>query len=571
MKKNLLIFVLFCLITFFLMLNANAQTVGQKTEVKGDTRSPLDPLRDDILSFFLPVRGKVIAIDGLFVKMSFGPKELIRKGMRLQAFKEGADFIHPVTKEPLGKIEIPIGYLEIESLQQDYARGRIIKGKPEDFKDAMVKIPAIKTRTLFYQGNLDWFGGETYYQMLKDSGRFELIDTGIKTDDIAKIISEAKSKNAALAVVMSSEKKGKMLFITHRLYWIDDASLFSEKKVAVDTAYLKELRAKSGLPGMKAVELLFSYDLPFSADRIIAGDFGGDGGMNIALISGGIIRFYTSQVDLNLRWQLVLPVKGDIIWIDKSDINRNGKEEILLTAWQDDDIVSYIYELQDNEFISLWSAKSTFIRGYGDKILGQKFSSTEGFEGNVFQIVYSGNTFKTGEKLKLPVNLNIYDFQHLYSPDGRQAVISWNEDGYLMLFDENGSQIWISKEDYGGFSTSFRKVSLSGLFEKGRWSIKDRLIFKDGEVYAPKRNPLLGVAKGLGYKDSTLKAFWWNGLSMEERNLIDDIGGELIDYSLTEDRILILSKPLLGVKAKNILKGESPLGVMLYIFTVRGW
>ncbi len=573
MKKNILIFILFCLITLFLMLNANAQTVEQRTPIKTTSSqiTPLAPLKEDILSFFLPVRGRIIQIEGTSVKMSFDSKDILRKGMRLQAFKEGTDFIHPVTREPLGKIEIPMGNIEIEALHKDYIIGKIIKGKPEDFRDAMVKIPSIKTRTLFYQGNLDWFAGDLYYQMLKDSGRFELIDTAIQTDDISKIISEAKAKNASVVVVMSSAKQDKSLHITHKLYWTDDATMFSEKKITVDIAYIKELRAKSGLPGMKAVEMLFSYDLPFTADRIIAGDFAGDGNVNIALISGAVIRFYTSQVDLNLLWQLKLPSRGDIIWIDKADINSNGKEEILITSWHDNDIISYIYELQGSQFIQLWSSENLFIRGYGGKILGQKFSSSSGFEGSVFQILYTGNTFKTGEKLSLPQNLNIYDFQHLYSPDGRQAILSWNEEGYLILSDEKGSLLWISKEDYGGFATSFKKMSLSGIFEKGSWSIKDRLILKDGEVYAPKRNPLLGVAKGLGYKDSALKSFWWNGFSLEESVVIDDVGGEIIDYSITEDKFFILTKPILGIKAKNILKGESPLGVMLYVFIARGW
>lgn len=573
MKKNILIFVLSCVLTLFLIFNANAQTSGQKTASKSDAAqvvTPFDPLSNNILSFFQPIRGKITDVESGAVKMLFGTNDAVKKGMRFQVFKEGTDFIHPVTKERLGKIEVPVGYVEIESLHNDYVKGKVIKGKTEDFKDALVKIPAIKTRAMFYQGNIDWFAGDAYYQILKDSGKFELIDTGLITDDISKIITEARTKNAAIAIVISSSMQDKKIVITQKLYWTDDASLFSEKTATIDDAYIKELRAKSGLPGMKAVELLFSYDLPFAADRIIAGNFAGDGSLNIALISSSMIRFYTSQVDLNLLWQLNLPSKGDIVWVDKADINGNGKEEILITSWDGDDIISYIYELKGAEFVRLWTAENLFLRGYSDKILGQRYSSSTGFEGGVYHVVYADNTFKIGGKLNLPPNLNIYDFQHVYSPDGRQAIVSWNEDGYLMLSDENGSSIWISKEDFGGFSRSFKKMSLSGLFEKGSWSIKDRLILKDGEVYAPKRNPLLGLAKGLGYKDSSLKAFWWNGLSVEERSLIDDIGGEIADYFLSEDRILILSKPLLGIKAKNILKGESPLGVMLYIFVVRG-
>ena len=573
MKKNILIFLLFCLITLFLILNANAQTAGLKTDIKtnlAEMKHPLSPLKEDLLSFFMPVRGKITHIDGANVKMSFDLKEPLRKGMRLQAFKEGSDFIHPITKERLGKLEMPIGHIEIESITNGQASGRIIKGKAEDFENANVKIPATKIRTLFFQGGVDWFIGDSYYQSLKESGRIELIDTGIQTDDVTKIISEAKGKNTYITIIMSSERQDKNIVITQKLFWTDDSKKFSEKKASVSLDYVNELRLRSGLPGMKAVEMLFSYDLPFSASRLTAGDFDGDRSIDIALVSGDIVRFYTSRVDLSLLWQLNLPSKGEIVWIDTADVRGSGKESILITSKQDNDFTSYIYELRGSEFVQLWRANSTFIRGYGNKILGQMYSPSQGYEGNVFYITYSDNTFKKGEDLKLPPALNIYDFQQLYSPDGSRVVFSWDENGYLRLSDEAGSIKWMSKEDYGGFSISFKKESLSGMFERGTWSIKDRLILKDGEVYIPKRKPILGTAKGLGYKESALKALWWNGITVEERDFIDDIGGEIIDYAVTEDRVVVLSKPLFGIKAKNILKGESPLGIMLYIFSTKG-
>ncbi len=564
MKKNILLFLIFCLLTFFLLMNANAQPVMLQKS------NPLEPLKEEALSFFQPVKGKIIQVDGASVKISFDSKEPITRGMRLQAFKEGADFIHPITKEHLGKIETLIGNIEIDSFEQVHALGRIIKGKPEDFKDAKVKVPAFKITTLFYQSSIDWFLGDAHYQALKESGRFELIDTGIETNDITKILAEAKAKNTQIALVMTSERQDKGLIVTQKLFWVEDSKQFSEKKASVSIDYVNELRLKSGLPGMRATELLFSYDLPFSANRITAGDFDGDRSADIALVSGDIVRFYTSRVDLSLLWQLRLPARGEVVWIDKAAIKDNGKDVILITARQDNDYISYIYELQGGEFVLLWSSDGIFIKSYGDKILGQNYSPSEGYEGNIFFITYSDKSFKKGDNFKLPLNLNIYDFQHIYSPDGKQAILAWDEKGYLRLLDLNGAILWTSKEDLGGFSSSFAKESLSGLFEKGKWSIKDRLMFKDGEVYAPKRKPILGKAKGLGFKESTIKAFWWNGFTVEERDLIEDIGGEIIDYAITEDRIMILSKPLLGIKAKNILKGESPLGVMLYIFSSKG-
>lgn len=572
MKKNLFIFLLFCIIALFLLLNANAQTLDHKNQIKINyKKDPIEQLKEETLSFFQPIQGRVTAIDGSSIKISFDRKESVIKGMRLQVFKEGADFIHPVTKERIGKMEIPVGIVEIESFSDGQVIARTIKGKAEDFGQAKVKIPALKPRILFYQGSIDWFLGDSYYQALKGSGRFELVDAVEETGDIKKLISEAKAKNAIAILILSSKKQDKNMAVTQSLFWVEEPKEFSLKEVLISADYVNELRLKSGFPGMKATEMLFSYDLPFYASKIIAGDFDGNRSTDIALVSGDVVRFYTSLVDLDLLFELRLPSKGDIVWIDKVYIEELGsKDIILITAKQDNDLVSYIFELKGNKFIQLWRSEGMFIRGYNNKIIGQSYSPAEGYEGNIFTIAYAEKIFKKDVKIKLPPGINLYDFHEVYSPEGKKAIVSWDDNGYLRLLDETGSIQWASKEDFGGFSLSFPKESLSGLFDKGRWSIKDRLIFKDGEVYIPKRKPIFGQAKGLGFKESAIKAVWWNGFTVEERDLISGIGGEILDYAVTEDRIMLLTKPLLGIKPKNILKGESPLGVMLYIYSTRG-
>jgi len=57
---------------------------------------------------------------------------------------------------------------------------------------------------------------------------------------------------------------------------------------------------------------------------------------------------------------------------------------------------------------------------------------------------------------------------------------------------------------------------------------------------------------------------------MEESVLIDNVPGTLFDYALTGDKIVVLSSPFLGVKFENVLKGENPLGTLMYIYSARG-
>jgi hypothetical protein len=57
---------------------------------------------------------------------------------------------------------------------------------------------------------------------------------------------------------------------------------------------------------------------------------------------------------------------------------------------------------------------------------------------------------------------------------------------------------------------------------------------------------------------------------MEESALVEGIPGAVQDYALAGDKLIVLSKPLFGIKFRNIMKGESPLGTMLYIYSLKG-
>lgn len=553
-------FIFFCFIVF----PANAQKSGD------DIEASLNSLKNETLSYFTDVKGEIISVEGNAVKINAGSGKSVKAGMRLSAFKEGMNFVHPVTKEPLGRIEMPVGAVEVTSTSPDDSAGIIISGKNEDFPGAKVKIAGTKVKVLFFQGNVDWFLGDAYYQLLKESGRFELIDTGIEEADIKKVISEAKTKGAEAVLALSAEEAGEFLSLSQRLYWVSDSKRFSEKKAQIAAAGLKELRFKAGLFGPKEGDVLLSFHLPFGANFLSVGDLDGDGEPDIILVSGNSIRVYKPGVDLKLLWEFEVPSAGEVLWIDCIDANKNRKDEIILTTMRDNEVTSFIYELEGTNFIQTFKMKDLFLRRLGSEIVAQKYNKSDGFEAGIFSMIYSGGSYKKGGGIKTPAGLNIYDFQHINSPDGRQGFLAWDEKGYLNLYDEKGVRLWISKEDFGGFSRAFKKESPTVMVDRGKWSVKDRLVARGFDVLVPKRKPLLGVAIGLGYSSSKIKSIWWSGIGVEEHAYIEEIGGEILDFYPVGDRMIVLTKVPFMLKAKNILKGESPFGVMLYIFSTKG-
>jgi len=554
--------------------------------------SSFNSLKEEILAYFAPVTGNISSVDGQSVTIDKGTSAAVKVGMRITVFKEGAPFIHPVTKEPLGNVQAQVGTVDVISVDTSSAKGTTITGRPEDFKGAKVKIPARKIRLLFYQGNIDWYLGDAYYHSLLDSGRFELIDTALLNATPAEVIAEAKAKGAEVALVLNSEEEKTNVEVTQKLYWVTDGKQFSETKTSIHVAMVKQLKFSSGVFAPREGEALLSYKMPFSARRLTVGDFDGNGNPEIVLASGDHIGVYKPDINLKLLWEFDPAGTGEILWIDTIDLKKNGRDAILITtlsngkpvtSMTDDDsfsrsrtagastrVRSYIYVLEGDKFKLIWQADDILIRKIESGIIAQSFSAGEGFEGKMYAIDYADGRFKNGAEVKLPQGVNIYDFQYVYAPDGRRALFAWGDNGVLNFYNDKGIRTWVSKEDFGGFADAYKKESGNLMIEKGSWTLKDRLVAFNAEVLAPKRKAMLNFARSIGYSSAELRSFWWNGISVEETSFLEEIGGNILDYTVIGDRLLVLVKPYLLSNAMDLLKGHNPMGITLYIFSTKG-
>ena len=578
--------VIFFIAALWLLTGVLPVAAAEPVAPKEPVETKLSVLKDDLLGYFAPVSGNVTSVDGNRVQIAFDAKSGGKSGMRLHVYTEGSGFVHPITKEQLGRVEIPVGTVEISSVAGSMATATILDGKPESFKGAKVKVPATKRRILFYQGGVDWYLGDAYYQMLLDSQRFELIDTGIESADAAKVIAEAKQKGAEAAIMLSSQTAADQISLSQNVYWVKDGKEFTRKDTSVSVSSVRELRMKAGIIGSGG-EILLSYRLPFGSRRLTAGDLNGDGKQEIVLIGGNEVRVYKPDTDLKLLWEFSIPKNDDVLWADVIDLKQNGRDVIALTLIRSSgdsagsdaivsktpygrNVTSYLFELQGNTIRQIWEGRDLFLRALGNELITQEFTPREGYAGPVSVMKYNGTTLVKERTLSLPQKVNIYDFQILTASNGSKAVIAWDEQGFLNLYNEKGIRIWASREELGANMFTFKREGGTFMSERGNWTVKDRLLAKQSEVLAPKRKAFLSYVKGLGNSATEIRSFWWNGISLEERVFVEEMNGEIFDYAMSGDRIYVISRPMFGINFKNILKGENPFGSALFVFSTKG-
>ncbi|MEW6068916.1 MAG: VCBS repeat-containing protein [Nitrospirota bacterium] len=553
-----LIFVIFVLFTAHSAL---------RTVYAGD--NPLDRLRDETVSFFKPLTGKIIMVKDREAVIDLGTTDSVRPGMRLNIVREVAPFKHPVTKEVIGNMESFVGLLEIKETGMESSSGEIIEGYAKE--GDKVRISEAKVNMLFcVSKDTDWNLADSYYRNLKKNDRFNLIDTGIETDDPAKIIIEAKRLGAEVALFLTDGSVGSEAVITQRLFWVSDGCKFHEMSSNIETAFKKNLKFGEEFFSLDKEDTRLNVGLPFNARLITTGDIDGDGKEELIFSTGKDIRIYTSSADPQ-------PALGGIkidgtnmdnhLWLDSIDLNSNGRNEIIITSMKHEEVISYIYELSGTEFILLYKG-DIFLRKIEDKLIAQAYSHSEGFKGAVFEFIFEGE-YKNGKEIKLPANVNIYDFIYIDASPSEKLMLAYDEKGFLNLYDDKNTRLWKSNAATGGSPATFTKSAPSIMVERGEWAIKDRFFLIDKDIFFVKRIPFLEMVKGLGYKSYQIRTLRWNGLSMEENILIDEIDGSFRDYLISGDKIMILVKPKFGSNFGNILKGKSLIRSVLYVQPIK--
>ncbi|MCX8033858.1 MAG: VCBS repeat-containing protein [Thermodesulfovibrio sp.] len=521
-------------------------------------------LKEDILSYFPIISGSVKKSEPDLLILDKGLKDGIKKGQRVILFEETVPLIHPVTKQIIGKSEKIVGSAEIISVENNFSRAVILEGDIKTKNNQIFfKIPKSKIKILYAQTNTEWAVGEAYYRELKKTERFELIDAPVNIDNKEILLKDHKGADILLMLIPS--KTNGNLKISQELYWTKDKKLLSKSELELTPIALSEFRKKYASLIVPEGHTILSYRLSRSINRISTGNFDGISPNQILIASDSEISLYIIDVDLKLKSNYLIPISGDILWFDTGDIDRDGKDEIVITIKKDNRIISSIIRWKQNEFVEAFRLEDIFLRIYDGRLIAQAFSQSLGFDGEIFYIKPSQSGYDKLEPFRLPVRANIYDFYLLGN-----SLFKWEEDGSLVVYTEKGIPLWRSPEPMG-FGLQYEKQTGISMLSLGKWKVHSRIKPLSNGVIVIDKKPLLGLVNlsTFGYRSSKLQLLQWTGIGIEQTDITEEISGEILDYSVSSDKLFVLVKPPFGINPKRILQGESPFETLLHILSFK--
>jgi len=530
--------------------------------------------RDFVLSYFLPLDGKVMSVEREVVKIKLN-RGTLKEGMRLSVYRRGMPFYHPVTKKLIGRVEEPVGRIEVESTNPEDGlySCKIIKGeiRPDD----IVRITSSKIKLAFFQKrNSNWALSELFYESLKDSNRFEILEAYTSTYEPEKLSELSRKLGAEAFLLLSTPIRKEKRFLSVRLFWTEDAKNFAGIEEFVSPELFAALTPAEGfIPSIPTeTEPWGSYRLA-GGELIATGDVDGDGMEELVVSDGSNIRIYSFKEEPIELWFIKGSPTQRHLSIDILDLNNNGRSEIFVTSLVGEDkMSSFVVEYDPSlGYTKIWDKAPYFLRVMGRTLLMQKFDLFEIFSGPVYKGRWKNGYYLPGKALKLPEGVNIYGFTFVdWQKSGHPSLISFDDAGYLNLYDANGHLIWKSKSTYGKFNLSFKRETYSVVNPVEEWAIRGRLISvnteRGQEVIVVKKIPILSKVPGLGAKEAEVYSLWWDGTTMDERLLLKGISGAITDYLVEKNKLFLIARGGLFTFIKKVTSGEFSKESILYYY-----
>jgi hypothetical protein len=276
---------------------------------------------------------------------------------------------------------------------------------------------------------------------------------------------------------------------------------------------------------------------------IEVGDVDGDGHSEVAM--GFVHRLELGRVaggEYMPLTSLELGTGQEVVGIDGSDLDGDGRMELYLTAAASGSLASMVVECGPDrcrvERAGIpWYFRRVSLPGEGPVLLAQRMGNLENdFSGPIFRVVRSGGELSAGASLPLPAGVSLFGFSPLNDAGGRGLLARLSPQGSLQVLDAGGEPVWKSGESFGrsGIGIQRRDPTTAGS-DVRRAMLPPRLsVGEPEEILIPLNERSSIFPWSDQFRKSRLVAMKWDGRRLRESWQTQDQDGYLADFRLAD-------------------------------------
>ena len=230
--------------------------------------------------------------------------------------------------------------------------------------------------------------------------------------------------------------------------------------------------------------------LPYALRDLDFGDLEGDGNLETVVISQNAVHIYRFKDE---KFELLKEIRGgrhdNYVGVDVADINGTGRPQIFVSNFRNDGNRSLVVAWNQGNYSVIAEEIPYLFRvqrlpGRGSVLLGQQRQGDWALGGDIKVLSWKDNRYTPTETLKLPEEINIYNFIITdLNGDGSPKTIYLNDKNRLVILSDKGKVEYTSAGHYGGTVNMISAKQFLTLDAISGTTMSDRV----GRTYLPAR------------------------------------------------------------------------------------
>lgn len=488
-------------------------------------------------------------------------RDQLHVGDILTLVTPGETIYHPQTREVLGSVYIPTGYLEVVRINSGYSYVKPLSADTRVKNGAQVRrfeqVPA-----LFVDSAED--DGTLARQVKMDLPQFKWLQEGTSEQPMltftlnadALVVKTVEGNLLHKYSVKNSQQLDSPPAPVRRPFVGGDTA--PEQRIAgkVMTGILTSLRLededrfvgkdlgiiRQNNANQRGVWL--GPNIEGNPVGIAVADFDGDGFQETAVALDN--RLLISQIKdgkYTEKADVPIPLRLKILSLDAIDLDHDGLPELCMTAVDNVLLASFIVKYDGTDYSRILDNIRWFLRVVempdGERqLIGQSMSSEDVpdiFQGKPFLIHLEGQRLVKGDEIVLPGLANMFSFVPFTDNEDKLNYAYLTRGDHLKVVSAEGVELWESNQYFGGTESCFMNVEGNWKADLKPTCILSRLIKTPAkEILAVQNDSLRIMQYYRTYKESRLLSLNWDGFSMAENWRTVSQKGYLGDFAYAD-------------------------------------